>query len=351
MLKLLLKLIVLLFPLILSAQVNQSYSVYLIGDAGEDTIPGKALLMLKDELLADPNSAVIFMGDNVYPSGLKANNRTSAMHLESQLQILKDYKGNVYFVPGNHDWQAQGPKGLKTLRVEQEYVETYCKNKTNVANKNESTFLPENGLPGPETVLLNNKLRLIFIDTQWFLHFYKKNKIQSKKHTKQLFYSHLDSLLNLAKQNNEQVIITAHHPMFTNGKHGGNKQPLRFLINKTPLQIFGLMGLNRVLSQDLAQPRYKKMRNRMLKSFNQYDNIIYASGHDHNLQCFREGANRYIVSGCGSKLSHLLSVEKFDPVFEDDSKLGFVKIEYATDGTHTTVIYRAGKKEKILEGF
>lgn len=351
MLKSFLKLIAVIFPLLLTAQVNQPHSVYLIGDAGKDTSSGKALLMLKEELLTHPNSTVIFLGDNIYPSGLMANNRVSAMCLESQLQILNEYKGSVYFIPGNHDWQQQKMNGVKCLAAQQMYVEEYLKNKTTAVNKNERTFSPANGLPGPETILLTDKLRLITIDTQWFLHFYKKNKIKSKKNTIELFYSNLDSLLKMAKQQGEQVIIAAHHPMFTNGKHSGNKQPFRFLINKTPFQIFGLMGLNRLFSQDLAQPRYKKMRNRMLKSFSQYDNIIIASGHDHNLQCFKHGGNCYIVSGSGSKVSHFHKKKKFDSIFQDDTKTGFIKIEYAADGSHTTIIYRVGEKEKLVEGY
>lgn len=349
--KFLLKLIAVVFPFILTAQVNQPYAVYLIGDAGKDTIPGKALLMLKEELETHPNSAVIFLGDNIYPSGLIANNRASAMCLESQLQMLNTYKGNVYFIPGNHDWQAQKRRGLQCLAGEQAYVEEYIKNKTTAANKNESVFLPKCGLPGPETVLLNEKLRLIIIDTQWFLHFFKKNKTQSKKHTIELFYSNLDSLLTLAKKNGEQVIIAAHHPMYTNGKHSASVQPLRFLINKTPFQIFGLMGLNRLLSQDLAQPRYKKMRNRMLKSFNKHENLICASGHDHNLQCFKQGANSYIVSGAGSKVSHFQKKKKFASVFQDDTKMGFFKIQFNPDGSHITSVHRIGEKVTVLEGF
>lgn len=345
------KIITVVFPIILTAQVNQPYTVYLIGDAGKDTSPGKALLMLKEELLAHPSSTVIFLGDNVYPKGLIANNRASALCLESQLQILTNYKGKVFFIPGNHDWEAQKRNGLKCLANQQEYVELYLKNNTIVSNRNETVFSPKNGLPGPETVLLNPKLRLITIDTQWFLHFFKKNKIQSKKNTAELFYSNLDSLLNLAKQNREQVIIAAHHPIFTNGQHSGSKQPLRFLVNKTPFQIFGLMGLNRLLSQDLAQPQYKKMRNRMLKSFNKHDNLICASGHDHNLQCFKEAGNAYIVSGSGSKVSHFHKKKKFESVFQDDTKTGFIKIEYAADGSHTTIVYRVGEKEKLLEGY
>lgn len=346
-----LKLTLLLFSLSLSAQENKGYSVYLIGDAGEDAEPGKALLMLKEELLSHPKSAVIFLGDNVYPEGLKANDKKSEAHLESQLQLLKEYTGQVYFISGNHDWKAQKRKGLQQVKNQQDFVEAYLKNKSTVANRNSSTFLPENGLPGPETVMLNDKLRLIIIDTQWFLQLYKKNFIQSKKYTKQLFYSHLDSLLNLAKQNNEQVIVAAHHPIFTNGLHSRSAQPFRFLVNYTPFQVFGLMGLNRLLSQDIDQRPYKKMRNRMLQSFKQYNNIIYASGHDHNLQFFKQDGCKYIVSGCGSKLSHLQKKRKFDSVFQDDTKTGFVKIVFDESGGNTTIIYQSNEKEKVLEGF
>ncbi len=337
------------FSIFLVAQSSNSFSVYLIGDAGEDTVSGKALLMLEKELKNNLNSAVIFLGDNIYPSGLKKNDKKSELHLLSQLQILNGYKGQVYFIPGNHDWSSQKQKGLKVLANQEKYVNDYFEQKSTVANRNTSTFLPAHGLPGPETVMLDEKLRLIMIDTQWFLHLYKKNKIGSKKNTIQLFYFHLDSLLNIAKQNNEQVIVAAHHPLFTNGKHSRSLQPWRFLVNYTPFQIFGLMGLNRLYTQDLAQPRYKKMRNRIMQSLNKYDNIIYASGHEHNLQFFKQGAIRYIVSGAGSKLSHLRKNKKFDSIFQDDTKTGFVKLEFTSDKKINIVIYRVGEEPTALK--
>ena len=339
----------LFFSFLLQAQ-NTSFSVYLVGDAGEDTVSGKALLMLKEELLLKPNSAVVFMGDNVYPSGLKLKSPNSIKHLESQLEILKEYKGQVYFIPGNHDWDAQKAKGLKTLRHEQEYVERYLQNSSSCANKDAATFLPEGGFPGPATVMLNDKLRLIMIDTQWFLQAHKKSYTGSVKQTKKIFYQQLDSLLVLSKKNNEQVIITAHHPMYTNGEHSKSREPLRFLVNYTPLQILGLAGLNRLFSQDLAQPKYKKMRKKILESINKYDNIIYASGHDHNLQCFKEANNQYIVSGSGSKLSPLQKKKKFNSLFQDDSKTGFVKLDFSADGKHTVTVYRVGEEKKLIDG-
>ena len=94
MLKLQILILIIFQKTLVLAQINNPYCVYLIGDAGSDTIAGNALLMLKEELLLHPNSTVIFLGDNVYPSGLKSKDPLSASHLESQLNILKNYKGN-----------------------------------------------------------------------------------------------------------------------------------------------------------------------------------------------------------------------------------------------------------------
>ena len=333
------------------SQNQKEFSVYLIGDAGEDTVSGKALLMLKDELLKNPNSAVVFMGDNVYPSGLKENDIKSARHLESQLKILNEYKGEAFFIPGNHDWDAQQAKGLKRIKNQELYVTEYLKTKSTVANKDKTTFLPAGGLPGPTSVLLDNGLRLITIDSQWFLHRYAKNTNGTLRNTKKVFFEQLEKMLNEAEKNKEQVIITAHHPMYTNGEHSKGKQPWRFLLNYTPFFIFGLKGGYDYLSQDLAQPKYKHFRKPMLALINKHNNVLYASGHEHNLQFFTADGHKYIVSGCGSKLTPLQNKKKFDSVFQDDTKTGFVKLVYEPAGNHKTIIYRVGEEPKLLEGF
>jgi predicted phosphodiesterase len=348
--KFILRVIFFFLPVFSFAQTEKPYSVYLIGDAGEDTVSGKALLILKEKLNNDPSSTVIFLGDNIYPAGLKKNDHRSELKIRSQLEILKDYKGRVYFIPGNHDWAAQKRKGLKRIIDQKEFVEEFLRINSMAANKNEATFLPANGLPGPESILLNPQLRLIIIDTQWFLHAYRKNKLGTNKKTEKLFYRKLDSLISYSKEKGEEVIIAAHHPMYTNGAHSRKMQPLRFCINYTPLQIFGQFGLNRLFSQDLPQPKYKKMRKRILACIEKYDHVVYASGHDHNLQFFKEKNNRFIVSGCGSKTEHLRNENCFSSVYQDDSKTGFVKLEYFADKIVTT-IYRVGEEPKILTDY
>ncbi|PCJ83698.1 MAG: hypothetical protein COA57_10605, partial [Flavobacteriales bacterium] len=95
-----------------------SHTIYLIGDCGKDTATNQNLLNLQKELLANPNSTAIFLGDNIYPVGLYAGKKSSKKFnisekkLLTQLSLLDKYKGNVFFVPGNHDWKSGKAGGL-----------------------------------------------------------------------------------------------------------------------------------------------------------------------------------------------------------------------------------------------
>lgn len=75
----------------------QEYAVYLIGDAGKDTISGPALQMLDNLLTREgKNASVIFLGDNVYPRGLENPVHTiekSQRKILSQLQVADSFTG------------------------------------------------------------------------------------------------------------------------------------------------------------------------------------------------------------------------------------------------------------------
>ncbi len=91
-----------------------TFRLYLIGDAGEGDTSGPTLLDLQSQLYDNPKSAVVFLGDNCYKKmffglfdpemkgfdGRKITKR----RMMTQLNMLKDYKGYAYFIPGNHDW-------------------------------------------------------------------------------------------------------------------------------------------------------------------------------------------------------------------------------------------------------
>lgn len=300
------------------------------------------MALLQKDALSNPNSAIIFLGDNIYPQGLETLSKSekkrnhSTKKMLAQIEPLKSYKGQVYFVPGNHDWKQGKWQGLKYIKEEARFVEDYFKS-TSVANRNEHTFIPQDGLPGPHSIMLTDSIRLIAIDTQWWLQsqfFHKTPKPAglNRKQTTEQFYKSLDSLLWKATVNKEKVIIAAHHPMFTNGHHSNRREPLRSLINYTPLQFFGLIGLNRMLVQDIPQPRYNKMKKKLLAAFNKYEGLIVVAGHEHMLQYFKDEKNFHIVSGSGSKRSHI-NKTRYKAGFMNDEENGFFRLDFFNDRT------------------
>jgi predicted phosphodiesterase len=332
-------------PFIVNALMAQEpspyFKLFLIGDAGKDTGQSAAIKLLESEIKKDQNSAVVFLGDNVYPNGICLDKKNpevinvSMQKMISQLEIFKNYHGQVYMVPGNHDWDKCNWNGINQVKDEAFFVEKYMKENTKIENINTGVFFPLDAMPGPVSKLLKPGIRLVLIDTQWwlqqqFFHPVGHIKGMSNKETSDRFFHNLDSILAAAKSSNEKVIIVGHHPLYSKGKHALKKQPWRFLINYTPFQIFGLLGLNRVYMQDTEQPRYKRMKRMLLESMDPYANIIYACGHDHNMQFSKHENLYHIVSGSGSMHSKLTKDREI--LFTNKNQLGYFKLSFYKSG-------------------
>lgn len=319
------------------------HSIYLIGDAGKDTLAGPALRMLETQLDSNPTSTVVFLGDNIYPAGLEGKDgskkrRISELKLLSQLERTKSVTGHVFWVPGNHDWKAGRWKGQWIVQREENFVESYYANNPGIQNDSGQVFLPKGALPGPSMATVEeHNFNLIAIDVQWWLQSQFFHKVPTeyglnKRRMEERFLEKLDSLLALSVADGKLTLIAAHHPMYSNGHHGAAKQPLRFLINWVPpFQLFGIIGLNRALVQDIPQPRYKRIRNKILSVINKYENIIYVSGHDHNLQYIKKDKNHHLISGSGSKRSSI-SRDKFGATYMDDQNYGFMRLDLLDNG-------------------
>lgn len=335
--------LLIIFSFSFSAAQEIVHSIYLIGDAGKDTVPGPALVLLGDELERNPSSSVIFLGDNIYPAGLEGKEgnkkkRDSELKLLSQLERTENMDGYVFWVPGNHDWKAGRWQGHWLVKKEAEFVESYYTQNTKIKNDSGHVFLPKGGLPGPVIESVDEHgYNVIAIDVQWWLQdqFFHKVPTEyglSKRSMEKRFLNRLDSLLGKSTSDGKLTVLAAHHPMYSNGHHGAPKQPFRFILNWVPpFQLFGLIGLNRAMVQDIPQPRYKRIRNKILKVINKYQNIIYVSGHDHNLQYFKKDNNHFLVSGSGSKRSSL-SGDKYGAQFMDDRNYGFMRLDIFEDG-------------------
>ena len=275
-----------------------AHTFYLIGDAGVsgEFESSKAIANFNNELSkASKNSTVIFLGDNIYPKGLPkkdAKGRTLAENqLNTQINAVKDFKGRTVFIPGNHDWYSDGLKGLKR---QEKYIE-------DAIGKN--TFLPENGCP-IEDVDISDDIVLITIDSEWYLTNWDKHPAINDDcdiKTRAKFFDELEG--EIKKARGKTTIIAIHHPMFTNGSHGGQYS---FKSHMSPIPVLGsLKNLIRktgaVTTVDNQNRWYNAFRKRIITLAQENDKTIFVSGHDHNLQYILKDNLPQIISGSGSK--------------------------------------------------
>jgi len=305
------------------------YSFYLIGDAGESKTSNHVLAALKSKLdSASQNTSLLFLGDNIYPKGMpkeNSKNRHDAENsINNQLAVTKNFKGKVIFIPGNHDWY----RGLEGLKRESDYIEKNLKN-----NK---VFFPSNACP-IEQIKINSQISIILIDSQWYLENWDKNpKINDdcSVKTREDFFLELEDLIK--KNEGKTTLIAIHHPMFSNGPHGGQfsvKQQLK------PLPILGsLVSLIRktggISPQDLQNKRYLELRKRLVTLAQSNNKVILVSGHEHNLQFLKTNNVPQIISGSGSKIS---------PVRQNANAFGL-----ADNGFAKLVVYKDGHSDVLF---
>ncbi len=340
---------------------GQDYAVYLIGDSGKDTVRGPALQLLKKLLKAEgDNACVIFLGDNVYPRGLEkpgsAKRVESEKKLLTQLQVADSFRGSFFMIPGNHDWRASGWNGLKQLSYEEQFVTAYFSGEEATIKNPATCFLPADGLPGPSSILLDSltNLRVLIYDPQWWLHqqsFHNVGTLPNltKKEMQSQFFKELTAALQAAEQHSETVIIAGHHPLMTAGVHARLNQPLHFITTYVPpFQLFRLFGLNRVFRQDLQSKAYRKLADSMLAVIQQRKSLIYAAGHDHNLQYSRDRMNNiFITSGAGSSTTRFDPKASYLPDWKEDRSTGFFKLLFDSTGLKSVHVYTATHPDGI----
>ncbi len=287
-----------------STLTKETSNIYLVGDAGDSLNSNKILQKLEKELAKENStSSIIFLGDNVYPKGIfpkKGKKQDNGIKkLNSQLNILKNYKGQIFFIPGNHDWYH----GIDGLKAQEKLVEK-------ALGKN--TFIPQNGCP-LDIIHLNKQVDVIVIDSQWYISDWNKHpEINDKCNeikTRRKFFVELEGLIN--KSQDKITLIAMHHPVISKGIHGGMSSLKNHIFpfgKKIPLPFAGTLfqtirktsGLN---SQDLQAYMYNELIHKVTTLAKEHDRIMFVSGHDHNLQYLHKNGIPQIISGAGSKKS------------------------------------------------
>lgn len=325
---------------------ESDFKLFLIGDAGNADEPQaqKTLNLLKSKLdSADSNSMLIFLGDNIYPNGMpKETDKDYALakqKLENQLAITKNFKGKTLVIPGNHDWY----NGLEGLNTQEGLVKKYLDDK--------KAFLPKNGCP-IDDINVSKDIKLIAIDTKWVIANWDNypgiNKNCNIK-TREDFFTEFKDLI--IKNQGKKIIVALHHPIISSGTHAGFNSARSHLFplkSKIPVPVVAsviniLRSSSGASPEDINNQHYADLANRLKSIVQDKENIIFVSGHDHNLQYHEDGNLRQIISGAGSKTDPSTIVEKTDFSYGGS---GFAVLNFRKDES-TDVEYFSTKDAQL----
>lgn len=327
-------------------EVEPDYTIYALGDGGEINEQSKAVMAHVAKVSLDDRhpGTIIFLGDNVYPAGFPPLDAAGLEHakniLKNQYEGLSAYMGPIIFIPGNHDWNEFHPGGRESIIRQGEYL--------NQLEGDKISMLPSNGCGGPVTLQLNERITMIIIDSQWWLQSWDNEpdmnegcELQSREEFIKAFHKTID------ENSNKQIIVALHHPLFTQGAHGGHFT-LRdhiFPLSKRvkwlylPLPIIGsIYPLYRNLfghPQDIQHSGYSKLKEEILTELDDNGSIIFLAGHDHNLQYIVKNDDHFILSGSIAKRNPIANSK--DLIYGHKAA-GFVQLDCYNDlGIRLTV--------------
>ena len=326
----------------LSEKKAIKHTFYLIGDAGNSELSGKSLALeaLQKELsTASENSTTLFLGDNIYEKGLPKENSPEynlAKHrLQAQIDAVNGSKSRTIFIPGNHDWYS----GVKGLKRQEKYIE-------DALGKN--SFLPENGCP-IEKVHISDDIELILVDSHWYIKNWNKEPTINDDcdiKTRANFLEEFNSLIKKART--KTTLVAIHHPMYTNGSHGGQ---FTFGSHMTPVPVLGtlknvLRKTSGVSHADLQNARYNELKRRLVTLAQANKKVVFVSGHEHNLQYIIDDNLHQIVSGSGSKVNAVRNVGGGQFAY---ATAGYAKFIVYKDGSSKVSFYSAKDNKTVFE--
>ena len=338
-------------------------SLFLIGDTGKPAKDGEPVLisLRRDLTAAGAPTTVVFLGDNLYPAGLPAPGAGPEVaemerRLDTQLDAVRDTGARVVFIPGNHDWAKGGQSGRKAVRREEGRVES--------RGGPAVSFMPTGACPGPELADVSDRLRLVAIDTNWWLGARLWPGATAPECTADTEAEVVAGLREaLAGAGGRDVVLVGHHPLLSGGSHGGHFTLRQHLFPLTELKsrlwlplplvgsIYPLARQSGVSTQDQSSREYRHMRDALHEAATAHPPLAWASGHEHALQVIESAEwGRVLVSG-GGIYGHEGHVEAVPGSLYEASNAGYMRIDFLRDGTRRLGVVEAAQDGSSRESF
>ncbi|MDT8410868.1 MAG: hypothetical protein RQ875_00275 [Vicingaceae bacterium] len=270
--------------------------------------------------------------------------------LSDFLKKVKEKGAEIIAVTGDLDWDNSGYYGLDTVSSLQKSYKKLL---------GENIFFPKNDCPGPYVKDIGDDIRIIAINSQWWLHPYRK-VLPIDSECKEILKIEILDELDAAIENagNRKVIFITHHPVTSGGVYGGNSNFMGQFFpfshsdpdNKTFIPLYGTfyhcyrqnIGSVQDLSNDQYQLYIKEIKDVLLK----HENVVMCSAHEYDMQLLNLNYNYQIISGNLVKSAQVSALE--NTIFKTNNT-GFVKLEIQKNTPIVSKFFVLDKKENNFE--
>jgi hypothetical protein len=337
-------------------------SLYLIGDAGAPNARGEPVLqaLTRDLRGRRTQRVVVFLGDNAYPRGLPPpghpDRKEAERILAAQVDAVTETGARGYFVPGNHDWAKHSKEGWDFIRHQEAFIDS--------AGRGATLLLPGGGCPGPSVVDLDRRVRLVLLDTQWWLQHGPKPLDPDSDCPADSEREVVDSLRGaLAGAAGRLVVVVAHHPFASGGEHGGHFTwqdhifPLRAIRPWLWIPLPWLGSLypaarrEGISSQDMPSRDYQRLIADLRRAFSGAPPALYAAGHDHNLQVIADGPARLELVSGGGIYGHYSATVRIHGTRFARKASGFVRLDVPATGKARLAVLQVDRRGEAREIF
>jgi hypothetical protein len=306
------------------------YVVYLLGDPGETRRRFHPIVRKMERDIAewtgalDRDSAVVvlILGDVVYPDGVHPiddpQHAEDSTIVSIQVGLVRQPgvtgRAVQYFMAGNHDWgNEEDFEGAVRLGNLATLLDEFRAEGVPVS------LVPEPGTGGPEVVDVGESLRLLLIDSAWWL-------MDAENDERDAFLGSMGDAF--ASAGERAVVVAAHHPWASAGSHGGARPIWSFLGAASVLRRSG------AILQDLNSRPYRRLRAGMRAIADEHGPpLLFAGGHDHSLQLIegvRDDDPTYsLVAGSASKIT---SVGHLEGLLVRRAEPGYARLFVLRDG-------------------
>jgi len=246
---------------------------YVAGNLGNDlTGEGRKVLKAIVEASKKDKEATLLVPGNFLPAmGFPKNGTKREVQKQflkkNLLNAVKEFNGTVVFTPGQNEWTTQGQDAIDDL-------ESFLQD-----NQSNIEVWPDDGCP-IESEDISPDVILVTVDTQWYLENWDKHPNMNAKcdiKTRERFFAEFKD--DIKDAHGKTILVSMQHPVMSNSKRSFAEK---------------IGGFS---PQDYQHAEHRYLRSRLETLASQFDNVIFVSGKDENLQYLEDDGIPQIISG------------------------------------------------------